>query len=196
LFTVKATERNKSIKMGRASYVLLIGASFFVFLFVVVSGFTSPSFKTVEKQQQQQRNLFSNPFAAPEPTGSALIDAVLTRQAASVTAVLARGGKDAANEREASTGNNALHIIARQGHYKFPPEDATSIPRLLIDAGLDINARNKEGKTPLEISLLSGWQRIAYLLLEKGADRSVVNDGVKSKISCPDCKRVVKEYNL
>jgi ankyrin repeat protein len=174
----------------------VLGACGCIFLFVVVSGFTSPRIKTVEKQQPQQRNLFSNPFASPEPTGSALIDAVLTRQAASVKAVLARGGKEAANERDAATGNTAMHFIARQGHYKFPPEDAASIPRLLIDAGLDINSRNKEGKTPLEISLLSGWQRIAYLLLEKGADRSVVTESVKSKITCPDCKRVVKEYNL
>lgn len=136
-----------------------------------------------------------NPFAAPEPSGSATIDAVLSKQPATLQANLARGGKDSANERD-SDGNNAMHLIAKKGHYQYPPEPEGSIPKMLIAAKIDINARNKDNRTALELSLLSGWQRIAYLLLESGADRSVVTQEVKSKITCPDCKRVVKEYQL
>lgn len=136
-----------------------------------------------------------NPFAAaPEPSGSAVIDAVLAKQPATLKATLVRG-KDAANEKDAA-GNNAMHIIAKKGHYQFPPEAADSIPKLLIGAGIDLNAKNNENRTALEISLLSGWQRIAYLLLNSGADRTVVTQEVKSRITCPDCKRVVKEYSL
>lgn len=86
-----------------------------------------------------------------------------------------------------------MHIIATKGHYFFPPQD---IPLALIKAGIDINAKNDEGRTPLEISLLKGWQRIAMLLLDSGADRTVVTNEVKSKITCPDCKKVVRDYDL
>lgn len=41
----------------------------------------------------------------------------------------------------------------RLGHYQFPPQ---GIPKLLIDSGIDINAKNNDGQSPLEISLLSG----------------------------------------
>lgn len=90
-------------------------------------------------------------------------------------------------------GNNAMHIIAKKGHYQFPPSE---IPKTLIDGGLNINAKNKDNKTSLEISLLSGWQKISMLLLDNNADRSVVTKDVVSRLTCPDCKRVVKEYEL
>jgi len=137
-----------------------------------------------------------NPFAGgpAEPTGSAAIDAVIAKEPATLKAILVRN-KKAADETD-SDGNTALHIIAKRGHYQYPPEPEGSIPKILIEAGANLNLKNKANRTSLEIALLSGWQRIAYLLLEKGADRSVVTDEVKSKITCPDCKRVVKEYSL
>ena len=54
-------------------------------------------------------------------------------------------------------GNGPLHIIARVGHYKYPP---AGIPKFLIESGININARNYSGVTALEISLLSGWQKV------------------------------------
>lgn len=146
------------------------------------------------KTRISSKNPMWNPFAATEPSGSSTIDAILTREPASIRAALARS-KSAVNEKD-SKGSNAMHVIAKLGHYKFPPEPEDSIPKILIQAGLDINEKDGNNRTALEIALLSGWQRIAYLLLEKGADRSVVTQDVKSRITCPDCKRVVKEYNL
>ena len=88
---------------------------------------------------------------------------------------------------------NAMHWIAEKGHHQYPP---AGIPKLLIDSGLDVNAKNPAGSTALEISLQKGWQNIAMLLLDNGAERSVVNDAVKSRITCPDCKKVVRDYKL
>jgi ankyrin repeat protein len=88
---------------------------------------------------------------------------------------------------------NGMHWIAEKGHYQYPP---ASIPKLLVDSGLDLNAKNPEGYTALELSLLRGWQKIAMLLLDSGADRSVVTDGIKSRLTCPDCKKVVRDYKL
>lgn len=95
-----------------------------------------------------------------------------------------------------------------------------------MKAGADLEARDADGLTALEVSLLKGWQRVSYLLLENNASRSGVaaikargsgravvresNDFPRvraesagpaphlpqGKITCPDCKRVVMEYKL
>jgi hypothetical protein len=88
---------------------------------------------------------------------------------------------------------NGMHWIAEKGHYQYPP---SGIPKMLVGAGLDLNAKNPAGATALEISLLRGWQKISMLLLDSGADRSVVTETVKSRITCPDCKKVVRDYQL
>lgn len=47
----------------------------------------------------------------------------------------------------------------------------------------------------LQVSLLSGWQNIAELLIKAGANTKNVAD-IKTRITCPDCKRLVAKYNL
>lgn len=127
-------------------------------------------------------------------SGVPLIDAIRSRDESLIRSILSKNPKDV-NAVDPSTGQNAMHIIAsrNQGHYKFPPE---GIPKYLIDSGININAKDNTGKTALEISLLSGWQKISYLLLDAGADRSVVTAQTVAAITCPDCKRVVREYKL
>jgi len=181
--------------------LLLIFALLMLFAEGYQSAKSGDSFGHHSSQARGRRRLRKqhqmwNPFAggAAEPTGSAAIDAVLAKEPATLKAILVRN-KSAADETD-SDGNTALHIIAKRGHYQYPPEPEDSIPKLLIEAGANLNLKNKANRTSLEIALLSGWQRIAYLLLEKGADRSVVTAEVKSKITCPDCKRVVREYSL
>jgi hypothetical protein len=144
-----------------------------------------------------QRQLFSFLFPKDDSrTGVAIIDAVKSRNMDTIEAVLARAAGNrafAVNEKDPATGDNVMHYISRKGHYAFPP---MKIPTYLIDAGIDINATNADNQTALEIALLSGWQKIAMLLLDRGADKSVVTADVKSRIRCPDCKRVVKDNNL
>ena len=123
--------------------------------------------------------------------GVPIIDAVLTRNLDAVQELLSND-PTIVNDK-LRDGSNAMHIIAEQGHYKYPPD---RIPQYLIDNKININEKNRARKTALEISLLSGWQNIAILLLNNGADRSVVTNDIKQRITCPDCKRVVKHYNL
>lgn len=79
------------------------------------------------------------------------------------------------------------------GHYKYPPAE---IPALLIQSGADLEAKDSNGRTALQVALLSGWQNIAELLLKAGAQRGTVTSDVKAAITCPDCKRIVATYNL
>ena len=58
-----------------------------------------------------------NPFASPEPTGSTVLDAVQQKSASTLSAELARLGKQGANARD-SSGNTAMHMIAKKGHYQ------------------------------------------------------------------------------
>ena len=83
-----------------------------------------------------------------------LLEAVKSRNEAQVKELVA--SKSALSDLDES-GNGALHIIAKEGHYKFPP---AGIPKILIDSGIDINSKNSNGATALEISLLSGWQKV------------------------------------
>lgn len=116
------------------------------------------SFSFVSRPNSRQSAMVRNfwPFDKAEaPTGVAIIDAIQTQNEESVKSALAFGGNKIINDRDPSSGNNAMHIIAKKGHYKFPP---ANIPKLLVVSGIDINAKNVKGETALEISLLSGWQ--------------------------------------
>ncbi|KAF7704251.1 hypothetical protein HF521_021323 [Silurus meridionalis] len=48
--------------------------------------------------------------------------------------------------------------------------------QLLIEAGADINARDKDGKTSLMIAVLNNYEQLVKLLLDSGADRHVTNE--------------------
>lgn len=101
---------------------------------------------------------------------------------------------DAGNsaDEKGADGDTPLLYIARAGHYKYPP---TEIPQSLINAGADLDVKDKRGLTALQVSLLSGWQNIAEVLIQNGADTSGVA-AIKGQITCPDCKRLVLRYEL
>ena len=130
---------------------------------------------------------------SPKPSvfsSNPILAAVQDRNEAKLRSLLEQG--TSVNGFDPAIGNS-MHWIAEKGHYQYPP---TGIPKTLVDAGIDLNARNPSGATALETSLLRGWQKIAMLLLDRGADRTVVTDSVKSRITCPDCKKVVRDYGL
>lgn len=131
----------------------------FVMIMFICSRF-SPSLALVRLPTSRQSLMVRNfwPFdKAAAPIGVAIIDAVESQNEDSLKALLSNGGsnKSIINERDPATGNNGMHIIAKKGHYKYPPGN---IPKALIAGGIDINAKNLKGESPLEISLLSGWQ--------------------------------------
>ncbi|KAL0487485.1 USP6NL [Acrasis kona] len=67
------------------------------------------------------------------------------------------------NFTEPDTGNTPLHFAA-----KFNKIDCISI--LLRCDGVEVNAPNKEGQTPLHLSVISDAIQITHLLLHKGGD--------------------------
>ncbi|XP_010867031.1 fibronectin type 3 and ankyrin repeat domains 1 protein isoform X3 [Esox lucius] len=51
-----------------------------------------------------------------------------------------------------------------------------AVAALLITAGADVNARDRDGKTPLMIAVLNNHEGLVKLLLENGADRWIKNE--------------------
>jgi ankyrin repeat protein len=163
--------------------IALVGLSLIVLGYAFINKQSNVSVRKTDTSV----DFFNNPFEAK--SGVAIIDAVNAKDENLIKQIIAKG---LVNEKD-SNGNNAMHIIARKGHYIFPPNE---IPKSLIVGGINIDEKNNENKSALEISLLSGWQKISMLLLDNNADRSVVTKEVVDRITCPDCKKVVKEYKL
>ncbi|XP_028336712.1 fibronectin type 3 and ankyrin repeat domains protein 1 isoform X1 [Physeter macrocephalus] len=68
------------------------------------------------------------------------------------------------------------------------------VASLLIDAGADVNMKDKDGKTPLMVAVLNNHEELVQLLLDKGADASVKNEfgkGVVEMARVFDRKNVV-----
>jgi hypothetical protein len=81
------------------------------------------------------------PVCAVPPRAPELIDAVLTTEIDEVLRVL--DDADADVNATDGEGNTALHVVAKLGHRTYPP---AGIPRLLLDRGADVHARNDDGK--------------------------------------------------
>ncbi|KAM9617490.1 LOW QUALITY PROTEIN: fibronectin type 3 and ankyrin repeat domains protein 1 [Trichechus inunguis] len=50
------------------------------------------------------------------------------------------------------------------------------VASLLIEAGADVNVKDKDGKTPLMVAVLNNHEALVRLLLDKGADASIKNE--------------------
>ncbi|XP_061491677.1 fibronectin type 3 and ankyrin repeat domains protein 1 [Rhineura floridana] len=51
-----------------------------------------------------------------------------------------------------------------------------AVATLLLDAGANVNAKDKDGKTPLMVAALNNYEELVALLLERGADPDVKNE--------------------
>lgn len=63
--------------------------------------------------------------------------------------------------------NTPLHICAEKG--------LTDIAKRLLQADIDVNAKNRFGETPLHLSILLGHHKITELLLKRNADFTITN---------------------
>ncbi|GAX73485.1 hypothetical protein CEUSTIGMA_g937.t1 [Chlamydomonas eustigma] len=128
-------------------------------------------------------------MSTPEAGLSPLWQAIKRIDLKGVSAAVSTGAD--LNERDVN-GDTPLLYISRAGHYKFPPAE---IPSVLVKGGADMEAQDSKGMTALQVSLLSGWQNIAELLIMSGASTTGV-PAIKSRLTCPDCRRIVSKYNL
>ncbi|XP_015428082.1 PREDICTED: fibronectin type 3 and ankyrin repeat domains protein 1 [Myotis davidii] len=67
------------------------------------------------------------------------------------------------------------------------------VASLLIEAGADVNVKDKDGKTPLMVAVLNNHEELVQLLLDKGADANVRNEFGKGIL---DMARVFDRQNM
>ncbi|RWP40707.1 ankyrin repeat domain-containing protein [Mesorhizobium sp.] len=95
--------------------------------------------------------------AAPTPgLGPALMPALAKRRIDLINLLLERG----ANPNSQRNRENALHIAARSG--------CLDCVKALVEAGADVNAKTKDGKTPLHLAKFKGQREVADYLMAHG----------------------------
>ena len=114
--------------------------------------------------------LAAMPAGAQQLSNStAFLNAVKEQDGNKVTELSAVPGFNiVVNAKDASTGDNALHIITRE-------RDLTWLS-FLIGKGARVNQQNDAGETPLATAAHLGWVEGAELLLRQGASVNLAND--------------------
>jgi ankyrin repeat protein len=95
----------------------------------------------------------------PPAVASDVADAVMSRDAAAVSALIGSGADVNSPQLD---GTTALHWAVNQ--------DNLEIARLLIEAGADPSAANRTGTTPMRLATINGSASMIGLLLDAGVD--------------------------
>ena len=114
------------------------------------------------------------PWGAVETRFEPIHSAARVRDVAAVRQALAAGvDVDVVNGRAANgDGGNTALWFAAQG----PWANGVEVARVLIEAGADVNKRCEHGRTALHMAAAWGHADVAQLLLENGADATIVDD--------------------
>ena len=76
-------------------------------------------------------------------------------------------------------GETALHVVR---HGRYGSQDGVRVAQLLLDAGSDVNARDKRNWAPLHAACYYGRLKIAEVLLDRGAITMAVDDQGKTAL--------------
>jgi uncharacterized protein len=112
--------------------------------------------------------LVSAPAQAQFSAGYKFLEAVRKKEGADVEKALSDPGSNVVNARDISSGETALHIVAKR-------RDVTWL-RFLIGKGADVNARDDHGIAPIHVATSLGWRDGVAVLLGAGAQVNVPND--------------------
>lgn len=97
--------------------------------------------------------------AVPTPLlGPALMPALAKRRIDLIILLVDAG----ANPNSSRNSETALHIAARSGCF--------DCVKVLVEAGADVNAKTKDGKTPLHLAKFKGQREVAEYLMSHGVD--------------------------
>ena len=112
--------------------------------------------------------LVAVPAAAQQQSESyKFLEAIRNAKGDDVLTILNKPGTRIIDTRDRSTGEGALHIVAKRG-------DAT-YTRFLLQQGADANLRDGRGNTPLMAAVNGGSEPIVQILIAAKADANLAN---------------------
>lgn len=110
----------------------------------------------------------SVPAQAQFSDGYKFLEAVRKKEGEKVEAALQSGGGTIINTRDVTSGESALHIVTAR-------RDLTWL-QFLVAKGANVNARDAQGRTPLQAAINLGWRDGVGVLLGRRANTEVAND--------------------
>jgi ankyrin repeat protein len=111
---------------------------------------------------------FAVPAQAQFSEGYKFLEAVRKKEGEKVETALSTPGATIVNTRDVTTGETALHIVTAR-------RDLTWL-QFLAGRGANVNARDGQGRTPLQLATSLGWRDGVALLLDRKANTEVAND--------------------
>ncbi len=125
----------------------------------IVCGLSATIALSLATTQAAQAQMFSDGFS--------FLKAVKERDGEKATSLIQTPGSVVINYKDRSTGNGALHMLARE-------RDLTWLGFLLAK-GAKPNLQNHKGDTPLAVAAQIGWAEGAELLIKTGASVDLPN---------------------
>lgn len=111
----------------------------------------------------------SIPAHAQFSEGYKFLEAVRKKEGAKVeSALTSAGGSTIINTRDVTSGETALHVVTQR-------RDLTWL-QYLTGRGANVNARDSQGRTPLQLATNLGWRDGVAVLLAAKANTEVAND--------------------
>nr|WP_201299207.1 ankyrin repeat domain-containing protein [Novosphingobium sp. 9U] len=110
----------------------------------------------------------SVPAQAQFSEGYKFLEAVRKKEGEKVEAALQSGGGTIINTRDVTSGESALHVVTAR-------RDLTWL-QFLVAKGANVNARDGQGRTPLQVAINLGWRDGVGVLLGRQANTEVAND--------------------
>jgi len=102
---------------------------------------------------------------------------------AEIDAAAKEAGDNAANQKDAKTGNTAIHIAAQNGHLALTKH-------IVEKLGADVNITNGKGNTALHMSVEYDFYKQTVYLRSKGGKDDIKNsDGSQAIFGLGDTKR-------
>ena len=129
-----------------------------------------------------RRLLFALVFCAAAPAAAQLgqsegyrfLQAIRDSDGNEVNSLLAKPGTTVVNAKDYSSGETALHIVAKRGD--------TVYTRFLLQKGANPNIRDARGTTPLAAAVIAGQDAVIPLLIQGKADVNLANPAGESPL--------------
>jgi ankyrin repeat protein len=128
------------------------------------------------------------PAQAQFSDGYKFLEAVRKKDGDKVESALSTPGATIVNTRDVTSGETALHIVTAR-------RDLTWLT-YLAGRGANVNARDGQGRTPLQVATNLGWRDGVDLLLSRKANTEVANDAGETPLISAVHRRDVEMTKL